>query len=133
MEILKDFVMPATASVRSSVESKYLTNAQKTVICKLAIKEAVILPFLGGNITTTYQRSTVAKIIGVQLAEECKTKNFLVGIIPDKGIAVQRLADKELPKEQKLEEPTDEAAAKKAEAAAKKAAKKAEQDAKKEG
>lgn len=74
--------------------SKYLTPDQIKAIGELAVKEAVILPTLDG-VVPAYQRRAVTHYIGTSFtAEELGNKVFNVGVVPDKGIAVQRIEDK---------------------------------------
>lgn len=112
MDILKDFVMPATATTKASKDSKYFTQVHVDTLLKLDIKAAFIIPFMEDK-TAKHQRKTVKDRIAVELANypEQAAKQFIVGIVDGKGIAVQRITDKPAEKpadEQPGEQPGDE-------------------------
>lgn len=94
MEILNEFTMPVITRVGNR-GSKYLTNEQFAEVKRLLLKQAVILPFVAGA-TEAHQRKTVSDRLAIELKAEgdaMKLHKFAVGIVPQKGIAIQRIDD----------------------------------------
>lgn len=93
MEILENFVMPINAS-NGLKGSAYLTVAQKTAVIALEIGNAVLVPFINAA-KGKYQAKTTKDRIAMEITVDplYANRNYQVAAIPDRGVAILRLAD----------------------------------------